>query len=285
MAELGQTRLVFELGGVSTPSSEQLLGAWSPAPSRTAGAVSFSDRAPSGAGSRPTLWRADLPADPCLAARRLAIAGENLVASRQALVQATIRLDDACRSGVGHQPGVSFAPAAPTETPRPERELERFLWEIGRDRAAVDFGAREELTRVWVQIGQEFQAFVRRLEQQVGHYAWVETHGQGLLWARTEVGWAGDSDTFWATPIVPARVELHLRTLALALESRQALLHTLAVVSRSAAKLAQLPILLGTPWGAFLAPVAACTACVTTPTGFEKLTIHASGATASISRA
>jgi hypothetical protein len=260
MAEPGQSQLVFELGGGSTAGSQELLGAWSLAPTRTAETVRFGARSsppPNGAGSSPTLWRADLPRDPRLAARRLAIASEHLATCRQALVQATIRLDAACRSTVGRQPGVSFAPATTPEAPRPERELERFLFEIGRDRAAVDFGSRAEITSGWVQIGEGFQAFIRRLEQQVGHYAWVETHGQGRLRARTEVGWTGDSDTFWNIPIVPAQVELHWRTLALALESRQALLHTLVVVSRSAVRLAKLPILLGTPWGAFLAPAAA----------------------------
>jgi hypothetical protein len=85
----------------------------------------------------------------------------------------------------------------------------------------------------------------------------VETRGQGRLWARTEVDWTGDADTFWSSPIVPAQVELHRQTLTLALESRQALLHTVALVSRSAARLAKLPILLSTPWGALLAPAAA----------------------------
>jgi hypothetical protein len=41
------------------------------------------------------------------------------------------------------------------------------------------------------------------------------------------------------------------------LEARQALLLGGVVVSRSAARLAQLPILLGTPWDAFLALAAA----------------------------
>jgi hypothetical protein len=71
------------------------------------------------------------------------------------------------------------------------------------------------------------------------------------------VDWTGDSDTFWCSPLVPDQVELHRRTLALALESRQELLHTIVIVSRNAARLAKLPILLGTPGGALLAAVAA----------------------------
>ena len=269
MAEPSQSQLIFELRGGSTAAGQELLGAWSLAPTLPAEAMPFGTRsAPSGrsagsarsqdgVGSSPTLWRAELPGDPRLAARRLAIAGENLAASRQALVQATIRLDAVCRSAAGHQPDVSFAPATTREAPHPERELERLLLEMARDRGAVDFGVRKEVVGRWVQIGEEFQAFFRRLEQQVGHYAWVETRDQGRLWARTEVDWTGDSDTFWSSPIVPAQVELHRQTLALALEARQALLHTMVLVTRGAARLANLPILLSTPWSALLAPAVA----------------------------
>jgi hypothetical protein len=80
---------------------------------------------------------------------------------------------------------------------------------------------------------------------------------QQELLGQTTVGWTGDVNTVWRLGISAPEVMLHQRTLALALQSRDTLLQTLAKATQFAVKLAQLLLLLGTPGGVILALPAA----------------------------
>ena len=72
--------------------------------------------------------------------------------------------------------------------------------------------------------------------------------------ARTVVGWTGDLDTLWEQYLRPEQIDLHRRSLNLAITSRAAMLRTFIVTTQGAAKLS---ILLATPGGAILALPAA----------------------------
>ena len=85
-------------------------------------------------------------------------------------------------------------------------------------------------------------ASVERLLQLVVHNAWVETHVQEYLVARTAVGWTGDLQTVWYEQVSAAHAAFHQRALALALASRETLLRTVALAARGALTLS---ILLG----------------------------------------
>jgi hypothetical protein len=112
----------------------------------------------------------------------------------------------------------------------------------------------DEVASEWKRVTQQFQASVERLLQFVVHNAWVETHVQECLVARTAVGWTGDLQTVWYEQVSAAHAAFHQRALALALASRETLLRTVALAARGALTLS---ILLGTPGGAVLAlPVA-----------------------------
>jgi hypothetical protein len=195
---------------------------------------------------------ADLPADLGWAARHLAGAEASLADSRKALATAETRLD-AFAARPGSDAGASFV-AGGTEGAlgRPERELERQLLALGGAEGAASYALGEGLSSELTRIGEQFQGFLERLEHQVAHSAWVETRSAGDLLARTVVSWMGGAETVWRSGLNPLQMALHQRTLALALASRQTLLRTVVVVGRYAGRLAKLPLLLSTPWGAVL---------------------------------
>jgi hypothetical protein len=226
---------------------------WTTAPRPPAGGVAFD--ATGAAADEVPVWRADLPADPNLATRRLDDAEEGLGASRAALTAAAERIDALVQEQEDRPTGLAFAvTAAEAELAQPERELMALLRGAERGEPVVSFEAGEAVSGGWRQVTQQFQGFVDQLLRVVAHYAWVETHVQGRLLAQTTVGWTGDTRTVWQEEMDPTQMALHQRTLTLALSSRETLIRTFVVAASGAAKLS---MLLTTPVGAMLALPAA----------------------------
>jgi hypothetical protein len=183
-----------------------------------------------------------------LAATHLAEGKKRLETSRKTIKEAPDRLDAFVRS---QSAGLSFDVSLEgREFAKPEAELLVLLSEIQEERAPVSFGLGEKLVGGWQQATNRFQAFVDQLLKSVGHYAWVETCIQEQCLGRTGVGWTGDTNTVWRQGLNTEQVELHQRTLTLALESRDTLIRTFVLAARGAV---QLSILLTMPGGALLA--------------------------------
>lgn len=251
MTENANPRAIFELASTSlADATPDVLGVWTVTPAVPAGAVAF-DTAAAPATDAP-VWRANLPAHPDLAEAELAAGEGRLGASHEALTEAQARLGAFVAARTA---GPAFdAPGAGAKGEAPEAELWLLLQEIEQGRPPPSFGLGDTFVGKWEQANQQFQAFIEHVSRLVAYYAWVETCQAGRIVGRTAVGWTGDVDTVWPAATDPDQAELHRRTLALALASRDALVRMVALVTSGAVKLS---VLLTTPGGAVLALPAA----------------------------
>ncbi len=242
---------VFELAGAGLADTAlDVLGVWTATPAAPAEAVAF-DTTTAPAPDAP-VWRANLPADPERAAAELAGGEGRLGASHEALTEAQVRLGAFVAARTA---GPAFDTlSVPADGAAPEAELWLLLQEIEQGRPPSSFGLGDSLVGGWEQANQQFQAFIEQVSRLVAYYAWVETRQAGRIVGRTAVGWTGDVDTVWPAAAQPDQAELHRRTLALALASRDALVRMVALVTSGAVKLS---VLLTTPGGAVLALPAA----------------------------
>lgn len=245
---------VLQVGGTAfspATSGSDPTGLW--------GALPPLETAFDGAGERPPdlVWRAELPPDPSQADAGLRLAETRLTAAQRAVDASPARLAAfVAQAHAAADEGRSFALAA-TPLPLPERRLSALL-------AAAEGGAGPEAAYdLGLDLGQlqkaleSMRTFVDRLRQSVTHYAWVETSQAGRLIARTVMSWKCDASTAWETEASPEQAELHLRTLALALRTRNTWLQMFVMAARGAVLLAGLPALLAAPGGALVALSAA----------------------------
>ncbi|MBX0329778.1 hypothetical protein K2Z83_19085 [Oscillochloris sp. ZM17-4] len=216
-------------------------GPWT---TRPAPPASFSAGAAPAAGA--PVWRARLPADPQAARAALDDAGRGLRAQGAALETAEGRM----RRVAGG--GASFAAG---RTPAPELELMGLIGELrAAESGASSFGLRETASAGWGEAEAKFRAFAAQIHETLTSYAVVETEFGRALIGRTSVGWTGDVRSLLAAGLSPDQADLHRRTLALALESRAALLRTFTTVLRGATIVATM---ISSPVGAVTALPAA----------------------------
>jgi hypothetical protein len=237
----------FELLDTAPAGPEQdVLGLWTPVPLLPTEAISL--EAPASAEEIAPVWRANYPADPELVRTYLEQAQRSLEAAEAALAATAGRLDAFVMQ---QRAGLEFAlPAPGTQPALAEDELSVLL---GLSQAAAPEsiqGLAEQLSEKWDGALQSFQAFAARLQQVIGHYAWVETRVDGRLVGQTGVSWIGDVNTIFLDRLEPDQVQLHERTLDLTLASRKTLLRMSVLAIASAAKLS---VLLATPGGIALA--------------------------------
>jgi hypothetical protein len=232
-----------------------VLGNWDIPPLPVGEVVSFGAPSPD-IGPAPA-WRVDLPADPSAAIQQLENSRAELQASQEALNNVPDRIENLVNRSQAEARGeVSFA-AEPL--PPAEAELIRMLGAAGQiavrgEQPEVSFGLGQDLGAELRKATEGFQQFTQRISRLIAHFAWVETQVTGHLLARTVVGWTGDTDTLWEQYLGPEQIDLHRRSLNLAITSRAAMLRTFIVTTQGAAKLS---ILLATPGGAILALPAA----------------------------
>ncbi len=105
----------------------------------------------------------------------------------------------------------------------------------------------------WERATQEFQAWLSKMTHLVVNYADVQTCIAGELKAWTIVTWTGDMATTWQAGLSPDQIQLHQKTLALAVASRVASMRTFGAVLRGAGLLAHTAVLATTPAGAIVA--------------------------------
>jgi hypothetical protein len=194
----------------------------------------------------------DLPADPQQANFEVEMAEASLQANSAGLGAAQARLDQVVYSQTG---GISFsAPGYPSGSPESQLLALLSASEPGGEWESSSFEAGEGKTSQWEKAAAEFREFLQRLDQIVGHFAWVETQVGGKLIVRSSVSWTGNLETAWNVPPTPDLSSLHGRTLKLALAARAGMLRTLSVVSAGAVKLTAL---VASPAGAIFALPAA----------------------------
>lgn len=221
-----------------------------PGPWQTrAAAASFSSAG--GAEAAAPVWRIDLPADPLAALADLAAAEAQLGRHEAALAATPERIAALAASGGA----VSFSAQG---LPAPERQLLAMLNAqqppMGGPAGASAFSIGQDEASSWAEAEQRFRAFAGQVQDAVTNFAVVETLIEGLLVARTSVGWTGDMRSLLATSPRARYSGLHRRSLGLALGSRTALLKTFGTVMRGAALVA---VMAGSPAGAVMALPAA----------------------------
>ncbi|GAB4441933.1 MAG: hypothetical protein OHK0015_39820 [Chloroflexi bacterium OHK40] len=223
--------LIDPAGGPAPP------GPWAsrPIPAGSFGAAGESEAAL-------PLWRVILPASPVAARADLAAAEHSLAAQEAAVAAAPIRLRALATGGSA----VSFG--APTATP--ETNLLALIAEQRGVGAASFGGGGGPLAEA----EERFGAFVAQVRDAIAYAALVETLREGVLVARSQVGWTGDLRSLLAPGPLGEHRALHRRALALALRSRAALLRSFGIVMRGAAIVAAMA---SSPAGALIAAPAA----------------------------
>ncbi|HWQ84504.1 MAG TPA: hypothetical protein VN363_08065 [Anaerolineales bacterium] len=214
--------------------------------------------------SGPAVFVCDLPANPEQAEFELAQAETALQSNLASLQDSQARLDQLVHiqaGGVafdvpGYPPSPGYPPGPGYSPGSPESQLLALLGTSVPDGEwdPSSFGAGEAVSGQWQKIAVGFQEFMDRLNQVVGHFAWVETQINGKLIVRSSVGWTGNLDTAWNAAPTHESAALHQRTLRLALTSRTAMLRAFGVISAGAVKLTAL---VASPAGAVLALPAA----------------------------
>ena len=196
--------------------------------------------------------RIDLPADPDAAAGLLSSYEDRIASAERALGEVAGRLDTFVHA---QSAAPSFGPAAPgAALGQAEAELLALLGEAQTGQPAVSFGLGDAIAEGLDKAIEQFQAFVDRTVRAVTHYAWVETQIQGRLVCRTAIGWTGDTNNLWLASADPATRALHMRSVRLAVDSRNQSIRTFVAVAQGAAQLAAL---VSAPGGAVLALPAA----------------------------
>lgn len=198
------------------------------------------------------IFASDLPADPQQANTEIEMAEAGVQANLASLGAAQDRLDQFVRSQTG---GISFSVSS-YESGSPESQLLVLLGASGPggEWDSASFEAGEGKSSQWEKAAAELREFIQRLDQVVGHFAWVETQVNGKLVVRSSVSWTGNLETAWNIAPTPDLSSLHRRTLKLAMASRAGMLRTFGIVSAGAVKLTAL---VASPAGAILALPAA----------------------------
>jgi hypothetical protein len=184
---------------------------------------------------------------------------ENLANFEQlnaALDQVPIQLDDLVQRQQKRASSVSFSAAAADLEMGAESELLSLLASadaaalMGTAPQSVAFGLNEVATEVIQQAKEKFNALLEQINHEILHFAWVEMKIGGLLIARTEVSWNGDSTTIWNQATSSDQMSLHRQTLQVVSQTRNLKLRLLFTVTSGAAKMAAL---MAAPGGIILA--------------------------------
>ncbi len=226
-----------------------IFGVWETAPSET---VSFAAPDAPPPESEIPVWSVNLPADASLAATQLDARLAQVNGASRALGAAAHRLD----TFVQHTPPTVEVSFAVSDTPLPSAE-QGLLNSLGQLQTGlstqVSFGLLPA-NDAWGEAEERFKNVLTRLTQSLAHFAFVETHIENRLIGRTTLSWSSDAQTLWQNGLRAEQWELHQRTLALSVQSRAALMQTVALTAQSAVKISAM---LALPGGALLALPAA----------------------------
>jgi hypothetical protein len=237
---------------------DDALGLWSNTPQSEAVAFGMGDE--SGPASD-LVYRVNLPGR--LADSDLVFESAEAAFARMdaALAEVPGRLDglvERTRESLQKQAsGPSFAVPSESRETGLEEDLLFQLADVERGAAPVrvvdgeiSFGIGETFNAVWDASKKQFEALMTRIDQDVLHFAWVETTISGQLIARTSVDWSGDAQTVWVGGSGKDQSALHQRNLRFVTQTRGMRLRLFVTVASGAARVASLML---TPGGAVLA--------------------------------
>ncbi|MBN1874760.1 MAG: hypothetical protein JXA33_11065 [Anaerolineae bacterium] len=191
-------------------------------------------------------WRIDLPSSPEAAQAILAQTTRLLQQREDNLDVIRRELDSFSLEG----DGVSFSVATgvPARFAAQKDALRSTLGVYSVEEEMASYGlkdlfkkkeARPETLSQDDEDYNQWTSFVQQVEQMVTHYARVETAIAGYnLIGLTRVGWTGNFHTTWKSSAPSAFRKIHLQSVNVALASRIALMHVVAVVVGGAAGLA-----------------------------------------------
>lgn len=217
-------------------------GLWTAVPSAGPGSIAF------GPSTTPSVWRVSLSSDPAQARAQIRAGEEQMEALARTVPAAFARFaENLPHWAAALPPGVNAR--------APEERLLVLLAAAGDSAPVPAFGLGELVPfGSFEQVTRPFRDALEWLRRTLLHYAWVETVIEGRLVARTVVGWSGGFSTCWCEGLDESAVDLHRRSLGLAMGSRNAILGVLAQTTQAALKISAL---LALPGGGFLAlPVA-----------------------------
>ncbi len=215
----------FALSGLHLPGGDDIFGIWDASADGPVSYEAYEMRAAAPAPAAPT-WHIQLPDAPG-AAQRL------LDARDRALRRGTEDVQEAARRMMQIRPTqASYALRAEGLALRPEDRLLDAVQALRSPR----FGVRERAAPDDAQAG--WQRFLHDTANMFSYAARVETQIGAVPVGYTAVSWTGHYDTTWQQGVVPAQMNLHRRSLHLALAWRIALLRLVVVVGRGAAKIA-----------------------------------------------
>jgi len=249
----------FEIAGVD---AEDPLGLWTAVPES---AIHFGIEAESAAPPADTpIYRIHLPEDMAAAEAAFHEREARMQQSAHALDSIPDRLDDLvartqARQKVAESQTVHFGiDELGTGEDVAEAELLNLIADvdvIGASTPAasgqIEFGIRDEaINPVLERAKAQFDALLNQVNDEILHFAWVETAMLGETLARTSVSWSGDAETVWMDGLSMEQIILHNRALRFTTHSRALKLRMAMTVAGGAAKVAAL---MTNPAGAALA--------------------------------
>lgn len=251
IATNGNNQAIFEiLDSVLAQTMPRVFGLWTTGNTSLHSGVSFSS--PFQQSPAVPIWRVSLPQDLDLASRSLVDAETHLAASQAALEFIPDRINQlAVATNDDLQQQIVFAVSSTKGNLKPsEKELLVSLRSLYGFDTAQSYSLGEGVSIKWSQATQQFQTLMQRMLRIVDNYAWIETCIEQKLQARTIVSWMGDFDTVWSAKFNSSQIELHNRSVVLAIASRNTLIRTFALAAQGAIKFS---VLAATPGGTILA--------------------------------
>jgi hypothetical protein len=182
-----------------------------------------------------SLWRID-------GAEDLQARASRVKALQLGLSEAEERLGDLIKSQQWQTGQVSFDIAS-LDTPEG-----RLFWSLEAvdpakavgEQAEVSFGLLDKLPigPDWISLHARLAQLVESVNRQLLNFAWIETQIDNELVARTTINWGGNMTNVWSQQASEGRIELHRRSLAVAIQSRHTNLRAFTSVASMAGSLA-----------------------------------------------
>jgi hypothetical protein len=232
----------FELSAGFLPDelAPLAIGPWSRPPAPAGGLLSFSS---SSTEIDATRWCVNLDEDPAQALAVLDEGDRRLADSQARLDELPVRLERVLAMAAAPPASqISFSGASPSSA---ESRLLADLAALGgtaRDAGFSDV-AQPDAARArdrWRDLAVRTRAAVEAILRLITHAAWVETRVRGVTMARTTMSWMGDTHTQLTRLATPRTAQLHARSVALAVRSRDAWGRLIAIVMQTSLRLARI---------------------------------------------
>lgn len=203
-------------------AGEPILGLWTPKATSTE--LSFGRTPDSPSIPEATLWKINLPPNLEAAQSDLQFAETQLATAQMTMDKVREQLQITVQRQAYFDP-VSYSGSITTPT-NPEEELSFALSNI----RMVEHDQKPNTTQNLQKSSSRFQQQLDHLMRSMLHYAWVETSLGNTPIAHTRVSWSGDVKAIWKPNVGWIQMNLHQRSVQLAIKSRSILIRTVGFV-------------------------------------------------------